>query len=75
MCPCLEEKIDCKIQLQVWAGGRVLKKKKKNTHTQKQINSVDVVCTLTWKQKPNYLNVVSGDKNEHFLLQNVLTRT
>ena len=55
--------------------GEFLKKKKKNTHTQKQINSVDVVCTLTWKQKPNYLNVVSGDKNEHFLLQNVLTRT
>ena len=50
-----------------------LKKKKKKT--QKQINSVDVVCTLTWKQKPNYLNVVSGDKNEHFLQQNVLTRT
>ena len=49
-----------------------LKKKKK---TQKQINSVDVVCTLTWKQKRNYLNVVPGDKHEHFLQQNVLTRT
>lgn len=39
MCLCLGEKIDCKIQLQVWAGGRVLKKK----NIQKQINSVDVI--------------------------------
>lgn len=34
-------------------------------------------CTLTLllKPKPNYLNVVSGQKNERFLQKNVLTRT